>query len=100
MPFRSKFDRDGSSSREGHEAEMRFEDYAKKGLRRNAFNKKENKYDHIDFFLEGRTGTVSIDLKARKRTSRKDKKFNDDWIWLEIKTFKAEKVGFTAKQIL
>lgn len=86
MPFRSKFDRDGSSSREGHEAEMRFEDYAKKkGYVVTPSTKKENKYDHIDFFLEGKTGTVSIDLKARKRTSRKDKKFNDDWIWLEIK---------------
>ena len=26
-----------------------------------------------------------MDVKSRKRTSRKDKKFNDDWIWLEYR---------------
>lgn len=86
MPFRSKFDRDGQSSREGHEAEDRFEDYAsKKGYIVEKASTKQNKYDHIDFFLEGKTGKVSVDLKARKRVSRNDKKFNDDWIWIEIK---------------
>ena len=26
-----------------------------------------------------------VDVKSRKKTSRKDKNFNDDWIWLELK---------------
>ena len=26
-----------------------------------------------------------VDVKSRKKTSRQDNKFNDDWIWLEFK---------------
>ena len=26
---------------------------------------------------------MQVDVKSRKKTSRKDKYFNDDWIWLE-----------------
>ena len=86
MIDKNKFDKDGKSAEEGHAAEKTFCEIAEsKGFITKEATKKENMLDHIDFFLEGKDKTVTVDVKARKRTSRKDKKFNDDWIWIEIK---------------
>ena len=46
-----------------------------------------NMFSHIDFILTKKTESIvlKVDVKSRKRTSRKDKQFNDDWIWLEFR---------------
>jgi len=90
--YKNKFDKDGKCSIEGHSAEDLFEKVAeKKGYLVKRSSKEENMHKHIDMFLEGKDAAskkskeVSVDIKARKRTSRRDKKFNDEWIWVELK---------------
>jgi hypothetical protein len=90
--YRNKFDKDGKCSVEGHSAEDSFEELAKsRGYLTRRSTREENMHKHIDMFLEGvdegskDSREVSVDIKARKRVSRRDKKFNDDWIWIEIK---------------
>ena len=90
--YRNKFDKHGTCSVEGHSAENLFEEEAvlRKYIVRRA-TKQENMHDHIDMFMEGLSKSdskpveVSVDIKARKRVSRRDKKFNDDWVWIEMK---------------
>ena len=96
--YRNKFDKDGKCSKEGHSAEDLFEELAKtKGYLTRRATREENMHKHIDMFLEGRDSKskksteVSVDIKARKRTSRRDKKFNDEWIWIELKNVQGRK---------
>lgn len=86
MAYINKLDKTGKCSKEGHAAEKTFGMLVQsKGYILQEATKEQNMKSHIDYFLEGKDKTVSVDVKARKRTSRKDKKFNDEWIWLEIK---------------
>ena len=86
MTYRNKYDKTGQCSIEGHQAEKSLEDLAReKGFVVTKATREQNMHDHIDTFLEGKNKTVSADVKARKRTSRRDKKFNDDWVWVELK---------------
>lgn len=92
MTYQNKFDKSGECATQGASAEELFLDMA---TARNYVVKKatrnQNIFDHIDFYLTGRskdTGsdhTITVDIKARKKTSRKDSKFNDSWVWVEIK---------------
>jgi hypothetical protein len=92
MAYINRFDKDGNSSKEGHNAEALFCEIAKsKGYLIEKSSKSDNMHKHIDFTLEGKDKKVTVDIKARKRTSRKDKKFTDDWIWLEIKNVQGRK---------
>mgnify|MGYP003650210632 FL=1 len=45
----------------------------------------EDRYKHIDFFLEQDHFKYSVDVKARKKTNRDDAKVNDEWTWIEFK---------------
>jgi len=92
MTYINKFDKGGKCSEEGHNAEGVFCEIAmEKGFITTASTREENMHKHIDYFLEGQDKTVSVDIKARKRTSRRDKKFNDDWVWLELKNVQGRK---------
>ena len=46
-------------------------------------------FDHVDFHLtsneEDGKMKAMVDVKARKRITRKDSEFQDDWIWVEFK---------------
>ena len=47
---------------------------------------KEDIWSHIDYYITNKQGDVkSFDVKSRKRTSRNDNKFNDEWVWVEFK---------------
>lgn len=86
MIEKNKFDKDGKSAEEGFAAEKTFTEIARsKGLIIQEATKEENMLEHIDYYLKGKDKTVSVDVKSRKRTSRKNKSFNDEWIWIEIK---------------
>jgi len=92
MTYRNRFDKDGKCSKEGHSAEELFCLMAEsKGYVTNKSSREDNMHKHIDYTLEGKDKTVSVDIKARKRTSRRDKKFNDEWIWLELKNVQGRK---------
>lgn len=92
MAYVNKYDEGGKCSKEGHNAEDVFCSIAtSKGYIVKPSDKKDNMYKHIDFYLEGKNKTVSVDIKARKRTARNDKKFNDEWIWLELKNVQGRK---------
>tara|TARA_Y100001973_G_scaffold103762_1_gene171812 strand:- start:959 stop:1513 length:555 start_codon:yes stop_codon:yes gene_type:complete len=90
MPYINKHDKDGQCSRIGHKAESDFASLAEsKGWNVSKASRSDNMYKHIDFILRDMENLDSehclVDVKSRKKTSRKDKKFNDDWIWLEFK---------------
>lgn len=86
MAYVNQYDKGGNCSKEGHSAEDLFCEIAKsKGFITESSTREDNMNKHIDYYLEGKDKTVSVDIKARKRTSRRDKKFNDEWIWLELK---------------
>ena len=92
MAYINKFDKGGKCSQEGHSAEDLFEEIAKsKNYLVTRATRSENMHKHIDMFLEGRDSktkdkkTISVDIKASKRTSRRDKEFNYEWVWVEIK---------------
>lgn len=83
---------DKKSLETGKKAEESFSKISKKhGFICTAASREENIHSHIDFFLEGKNKTVSVDVKARKKTNRKDSKFNDEWVWIEIKNVRGSK---------
>lgn len=92
MAYVNKHDKGGKCSLQGHSAEKSFVQLAEeKSFAVAAATRNANMFAHIDFVLtktpEGATNplTLKVDVKSRKRTSRKDTKFNDDWIWLEFR---------------
>ena len=70
----------------GLKTESLFEETAKKEnfiVRKSSLS--EDRYKHIDFFLEQDHFKYSVDVKARKKTTRGDVKVNDEWTWIEFK---------------
>ena len=42
-------------------------------------------YDHIDYWVKNKEGkAMGFDVKGRKKTSRSNKGYTDDWIWIEF----------------
>jgi hypothetical protein len=89
--YRNQFDATGQCSRDGDKAEKTFEELAKeKGYMPRKSTRAENMFKHVDYFLTGKTKKgekteIKVDVKARKKTSRRDNKFNDEWTWIEFK---------------
>ena len=53
--------------------------------------KKEDVYDHIDFWWDSpRKGIIGIDVKGLNKSSRKDNSFDNTIHWLELKNVKGE----------
>ena len=70
----------------GLKTENLFEKTAKKEnfiVRKSSLS--EDRFKHIDFFLEQDHFKYSVDVKARKKTTRGDVKVNDEWTWIEFK---------------
>ena len=89
--YRNKFDSTGQCSRDGDKAEKTFAELAKeRGYLPRKATRSENMFKHVDYFLtgaskKGKKIEIKVDVKARKKTSRKDSKYNDEWVWIEFK---------------
>jgi hypothetical protein len=89
--YRNQFDATGQCSRDGDKAEKTFEELAKeRGYLPRRSTRAENMFKHVDYFLTGKTKKgekteIKVDVKARKKTSRRDNKFNDEWTWIEFR---------------
>ena len=50
----------------------------------------ENMYDHIDYHVTVGNKVFSVDVKARKKTSRSDRNFDDTYTWVEFKNVRGD----------
>lgn len=84
---KNKFDRNGECLAMGMSAEKMLVAIAEhKGCTVRKASKNDDMRRHIDYFLTTPAGKeVSIDVKAMKKTSRKDNEVQDTWIWIEFK---------------
>ena len=97
MAYVNKYDKGGDCSVMGHRAEGTFSNLAEaRGFNVQEATRQENMHEHWDFALD-RWGDkdddlvyMMVDVKARKKTSRKDTKFNDEWTWLEFKNVRGD----------
>lgn len=78
---------DDDSINRGKKAEDLFiEACWKKGYQAYKSSSQDDIYNHIDYWVKNKKREIKgFDVKARKRTSRKSKGFNDSWIWIEFK---------------
>jgi hypothetical protein len=83
--YRHGKDKTGECSVAGHNAEQLFATLAEnKGYEVTAATRQEQ-FKHIDYHLTDDKGVCfTVDVKARKKISRRSKDYNDDWIWLEL----------------
>jgi hypothetical protein len=72
------------SYNEGLTGEINFKFLAEqKGFIVHESTKRQNIYDHIDFFIEKNDHKISFDVKAKKRVSRHGS-YTNDFIWIEL----------------
>ena len=90
MTYINQYDAGAKCSSIGLKAEQSFVNLAKyKGYTVKNASEEHNMFKHIDFHLsklkdgEG-IKTATVDVKARKKSSRDSSYFNDNWIWLEF----------------
>jgi len=77
-------DRGGRCLREGVSAESRFRQLARaRGWTVQAASRHDDCVRHIDCYIERDDLRMGVDIKARKRTARRDAAFRDDVWWLE-----------------
>ena len=86
---KNKYDRTGECIQTGLGAEQLFDQIAEsKNLEVKNARRRENIHKHIDKYVTGendkRVETWSVDIKARKKTSRSNSQAQDDWIWIEF----------------
>ena len=86
---RNKYDKTGECIESGLGAEQIFDQIAEsKNLEVKNARRRENIHKHIDKYVTGendkRVETWSVDIKARKKTSRSDSDAQDEWIWIEF----------------
>ena len=86
-----------SSIEEGLQGEKRFRGIIESfGLSVKEASFKENVHDHVDFFVKGKTKKLidfhfSVDVKARKRSSRGSSEYDDEYTWIEFKNVQGKK---------
>ena len=77
-------------------------DFVKEAEKRNyeviKSSKRDDMYKHIDFYLKKNGKSFSVDVKARKKTSRSDKSFDDEYTWVEFKNVAGGAGGCMVKQ--
>lgn len=86
MFYRNKYDFNGSASKMGESAEIQFKKIAE--IKGNKITEASliEQIDHIDFHINNTKGEkYTVDVKARKKISRKDTDVVDDVIWVEFK---------------
>lgn len=82
----NKFDKGKKCAIHGYATEGMFEKLALKNGYKVRKATKEEQISHVDFILDApEWHNIKVDVKARKKTSRRDKKFNDKWVWIEFK---------------
>ena len=86
---RNKYDKTGECIQSGLGAEQIFDQIAEsKNLEVKNARRRENIHKHIDKYITQESETWSVDIKARKKTSRSDSSAQDDWIWIEFQNVK------------
>ena len=82
---RNKYDKTGECIQSGLGAEQIFDQIAEsKNLEVKNARRRENIHKHIDKYVTQESKTWSVDIKARKKTSRSDSDAQDEWIWIEF----------------
>lgn len=82
---RNKYDKTGECIQSGLGAEQIFDQIAEsKNLEVKNARRRENIHKHIDKYITQQSKTWSVDIKARKKTSRSDSDAQDEWIWIEF----------------
>lgn len=82
---KNKYDKTGECIQTGLGAEQLFEQIAEsKSLETKNAKRRENMQKHIDKYVTENGETWSVDIKARKKTSRSNSQAQDDWIWIEF----------------
>ena len=82
---KNKYDKTGECLQTGLGAEQLFDQIAEsKSLEIKNAKRRENMQKHIDKYVTDDVGTWSVDIKARKKTSRGNSQAQDDWIWIEF----------------
>jgi hypothetical protein len=86
MKYRNRFDFSGQCSEMGNDAEQLFAKIAESKLWNVTKATRKEQLEHIDVFLENEKAQKhAIDVKARKKISRKDEDCTDDLLWVEFK---------------
>jgi hypothetical protein len=104
---KNKYDKTGECIQTGLGAEQLFDQIAdSKSLEIKNAKRRENIHKHIDKYVTDETGTWSVDIKARKKTSRRNSQAQDDWIWIEFQNVRgntgwlygdADRIAFEAQ---
>ena len=82
---KNKYDKTGECLQTGLGAEQLFDQIAEsKSLEIKNAKRRENMQKHIDKYVTENGETWSVDIKARKKTSRGNSQAQDDWIWIEF----------------
>ena len=82
---RNRYDKTGECIQSGLGAEQIFDQIAEsKNLEVKNARRRENIHKHIDKYVTQESKTWSVDIKARKKTSRSDSDAQDEWIWIEF----------------
>ena len=82
---RNRYDKTGECIQSGLGAEQIFDQIAEsKNLEVKNARRRENIHKHIDKYVTQELKTWSVDIKARKKTSRSDSDAQDEWIWIEF----------------
>lgn len=88
--FRHDKDRDGSCSKMGESAESLFVQAAERGGYSVLKANKKLEFDKVDFILTKADKKIKVEVKARKRISRKDKEAQDELLWVELSNVSAK----------
>ena len=82
---KNKYVKTGECLQTGRGAEQLFDQIAEsKSLEIKNAKCRDIIQKHIDKNVTDDVGTWSVDIKARKKTSRSDSQAQDDWIWIEF----------------
>jgi hypothetical protein len=82
----NQFDAGEKCAKHGYATEDTFEKLAVQNGYGVRHATKEEQIQHIDFILDSpKWHNIKVDVKARKKTSRKNKEFNDKWVWIEFR---------------
>jgi hypothetical protein len=57
----------------------------KRGYTVNKSTPSQDMYDHVDFYVEKPGETFTVDVKGRKKTTRRNNSFDDVYTWVEFK---------------
>ena len=88
---KNKYDKTGECLQTGLGAEQLFDQIAEsKSLEIKNAKRRENMQKHIDKYVTDDVGTWSVDIKARKKTSRSNSQAQDDWIWIEFQNVRGD----------